>query len=505
MEFISSTEERFDLWRRTVGLFLGPLVFFSLLLFPMPNLSYQAHKLAAILGLVLTYWVCEAIPIPMTALLGTFLTVILGIAKASEAFAPYSDPILFLFIGSFMLAQAMSIYGLDQRFAFSLLSFKWVGAKLNRILFICGIITWLLSMWISNTATTAMMFPIVMGILSTILNILASDSSFMRGKRFSYGTGMLLMIAYASSIGGLATPVGSPTNLIGIGMIKRVVNVNITFFQWSLLVAPISVIMYLILFFLLAWLHPSTIKELKGFQSYIKERRDGVKDWSRGEINTLCAFLLAVFLWIFPGFLSLIYGANSYVYNWWTTRFPEGIVALTAVSLLFFLPIDWKKRQFTLSWRQAVDIDWGTVLLFGGGFSLGSLMFKTGLAETLGHAFINFMGFQSLWGVTALAILLALIITETTSNMATVSVVVPTMIAVAKSAGISPIPPALGACIAASLAFMLPVSTAPNAIAYGSGMIPILSMIKAGLILDSIGGFVILVCLRILCPIFGLI
>jgi len=503
MEAISGVEERFDKFRRTLGLFLGPSVFFLLLLLPMSNISSQAHKLAAILGFVMVYWICEPIPLPVTAILGTFLTVAFGIAKASEAFSSYSAPIIFLFIGSFILAQAMKVYSLDQRFAFTILSTRWISAKPSRILFACGIVSWLTSMWIMNTTTTAMLFPIIMGILSTILNILQSNSKGL--KSFRYGTGILLMIPYAASIGGLATPIGTAPNLIGIGMIQKLGGVNITFFQWSALIGPISALMYLILFAIIVWLYPLEVKELPGFQSYIKEKKGMLIHWNRGEINTLSAFILAVSLWIFPGFLSLIYGVDSHVYNWWMSRFPEEVVALIAATLLFILPIDWKNRQFTLSWRQAVDIDWGTILLFGGGLSLGSLMFKTKLAETLGHALVELMGFQSLWGITALAIILSLIITETTSNTATVSVVVPIMIAVAKSAGISPIPPALGACVAASLAFMLPVSTPPNAIAYGSGMIPILSMIKTGIILDSIGIFVVWISLRILCPLFGLI
>jgi len=175
-----------------------------------------------------------------------------------------------------------------------------------------------------------------------------------------------------------------------------------------------------------------------------------------------------------------------------------------AAVLLFLLPIDWKQRQFTLDWRQAASIDWGTILLFGGGLSLGRLMFETGLAATVGNSIVEISGATSLWGITALAIVLGVLLTEIASNTAAANMLVPVIISICQAAGVSPIPPSLGACLGASLAFMLPISTPPNAIVYGTGLVPIRAMLGFGVIMDLLGIVVIFAGLRVLCPLLGL-
>jgi sodium-dependent dicarboxylate transporter 2/3/5 len=187
-----------------------------------------------------------------------------------------------------------------------------------------------------------------------------------------------------------------------------------------------------------------------------------------------------------------------------SSRLDEGVVAIIAAALLFVMPANWKKREFTISWDRAVRIDWGTIILFGGGLSLGKLMFSTGLAEVIGRGLTGITGASGIWGITAAVTLLAIVISETTSNTASANMVIPVAIALAKGMGVSPIPPALGACLGASFGFMLPVSTPPNAIIYGSGRVTITSMIRAGIVLDIIGFFVILTGLRILCHMLGL-
>jgi sodium-dependent dicarboxylate transporter 2/3/5 len=183
---------------------------------------------------------------------------------------------------------------------------------------------------------------------------------------------------------------------------------------------------------------------------------------------------------------------------------PEAVAAVAAAMLLFILPVNWKKREFTLGWKQAVQIDWGTLLLFGGGLSLGGLMFQTKLAEVLGRGLLDLFGATSMWGLTLAGIYLAIIVTETTSNTASATMIVPVMISVAQAAGVNPIPPAIGATIGASLAFMLPVSTPPNAIVYGSGLVPITRMLRAGTLIDLVGGMLIWAALRLLLPLVGL-
>lgn len=488
---LSPQEERFEWWRQTIGLFAGPLILILIYLIPAPSLSEQGHMLAAVLGLVITWWVSEAIPIPVTALVGAALCVIMKVAPARTVLAPFADPIVFLFIGSFIIAKAMTLHRLDRRFAMYIFSIKGIGDSPYMLLIGCGGIVALISMWISNTAATAIMMPICIGIISTMERRLSTVS-------LKYRVGMMLMIAYGASVGGIGTPVGSPPNLIAIGMIDSLAHYRITFFQWMTLAVPMLIIMFVILSILMILLHtpPSVIKSHTGL---IHDSEDKKRVWSRGEVYTLISFGTAVLLWVFPGVIAVVSGVESGLYKSLKGVLDEGIVALCAASLLFILPVNWEKKTFAISWEQAVKIDWGTILLFGGGLSLGKLMFDTGLANIIGTRLTDISGVSGLWSITALSVITGILVSETTSNTASASMVIPVMIAISQAAGVSPLPPALGA----SFGFMLPVSTPPNAIVYGSGMVPILSMLRAGIIFDVIGFITIWTGLRILCPLLG--
>ena len=236
-------------------------------------------------------------------------------------------------------------------------------------------------------------------------------------------------------------------------------------------------------------------------------RRDWLKlgPWSAGERNTALAFGVAVALWLFPAILAMTVGLESAEARWYKSHFPEAAVAILAALLLFLLPTNWRERRFTLTWRDAVTIDWGTILLFGGGISLGTLMFKTELSSVLGSGLASALNVQSLWTITAFAVFLGIVMSELTSNTASATMIVPVVIAIAQAAGVSPIPPALGACLGASYGFMLPISTPPNAIVYGSGRIPIMRMVRAGILFDLAGFFIIWLGLRWLCPLLGLV
>jgi len=490
---ISETEERIERWRQSIGLWLGPLVFVVLLAVPLPGqISPQAHRLAAVLGWTLVYWVCEPIPIPVTALLGPALCVALGVAEAKALLASFADPVVFVFIGSFLLAEAMTVHGLDRRIALTILSLRWVGDSTRRVLFVFGAIAAFLSMWISNTATTAMLLPIALGILGEMGGLLARQTGqTVELSRLRLSRGLLLMTAYAASVGGIGTPIGTPPNLIGIGMIRELAGKSINFVGWMKFAVPMLLVMYGILFGLIVWLHPPEAARLEGMSGYLRGRRAELGPWTRGQVNTLVAFLTAVTLWVAPGVLALVAGANSHAMDVYQKLLPEGIVAILAACLLFFLPVNWKARRFTLTWAEAARIDWGTILLFGGGIALGTQAFSTGLAQALGEGALKATGITSLGGITFLAVAMGILISETTSNTASANMVIPVAIAVAKAAQVDPVLPALGACLGASYGFMLPVSTPPNAIVYGSGMIPIPSMVKTGIIFDILGLFLI--------------
>lgn len=495
----------FERFRNTAGFFLGPLAALVLVLMPMPGLSGEAHRLAAVIGWVVVWWVTEPVPLPVTALLGAVFCVVFGVTNVKAAMAPFADPIIFLFMGGFLLARAMTVHGLDKRFAYGILSLRWVGNSSRRILFAFGAIAAIVSMWISNTATTAMMFPIGLGVVSAMAEIIGRESGGSAEPRhLRFGTGMMLMAAYAASAGGIGTPVGTPPNLIGLAMMEKFAGVGIPFFQWMLFAVPLLAMMYLLLYFLMNFLHKPEVRSFEGGREYVKGELGKLGRWTRGQKNALAAFLAAVVLWVIPGFLAVIGGMDSAATKLYHSRIPEAVAALTGASLLFILPVDWKKREFTLSWKQAVAIDWGTLLLFGGGLTLGELMFQTGLAEAVGKGILGLFGETSTWGLTLAAIYLSIIVSETTSNTASATMVVPVVISVALAAGINPIPPAVGATLGASWGFMLPVSTPPNAIVYSSGLVPITKMIRAGVLFDLLGGALLWLGLRLLLPLVGL-
>ncbi|MGD9975571.1 MAG: DASS family sodium-coupled anion symporter, partial [Desulfatirhabdiaceae bacterium] len=504
-ETLSETEEQFEKWRNTVGLFLGPVVAALLYLTDMPQLSHKAHLLAAVLGWTVVWWVCEPIPLGMTALASSVMCVVLGVEDAKKVFAPYADPIIYLFLGGFMLAEAMAIHGLDKRFAYGIMSSRLVGNSTGRILGAFGLICAFLSMWISNTASTAMMFPIALGIVYAMSDIMArQQGKTVNPLKLRFGTGLMLMAAYAASTGGIATPVGTPPNIIGIALIDKALGIKISFFHWMTFALPLTVILCVVLFILLYFLHKPEIATLEGSMEYVSQEKVNLGKWTAGQRNALFAFLVTVTLWIIPGILAIGYGDKSEIAKAYNRMMPEGVAALVGALLLFILPTNWKKREFTITWKQAVRIDWGTLLLFGGGITLGSLMFESRLAEVIGKGLLSISGATSTWGITLGAVFIAILVSETSSNTASANMVVPVMIALAQAANMDPVPPAIGATLGASWGFMMPVSTPPNAIVYGSGMVPITRMIRAGIIYDMVGGLTIWIGLYILLPLVGL-
>jgi sodium-dependent dicarboxylate transporter 2/3/5 len=502
---ISGAEGKIEFWRQRISLFLGPMLALCLWFIRMPGLDARAHALAAIIGWVVVWWIGEPVPIPVSAIMGAVLCILAGVADGKTVLAPFAEPTIFLFLGSFILARAMSVHALDRRFAYGIMSIGWIGDRTWRILFAFGAITAFISMWISNTATTAMMLPIGIGMVTVMSDMLEKKNNGRMGPTgFRFATAMMLMAAYASSTGGIGTPVGTPPNLIGIAMIEKFAGVRIPFFKWMQFALPMLVIMYGLLFLLLYFLHKPEMPVLEGGRDFVRQEKAKLGPWSRGQKNSLAAFLITVCLWVIPGFLAVLLGNSAPLTRMYSQRLPEAVAALIGALLLFVLPLDWGKRQFTISWRQAISIDWGTLLLFGGGLSLGNLMFTTGLAEHVGHGLLRLSGAESVWAITFAAIFIAIIASETTSNTAAANMVVPVVIALALAARVNPVPPALGAILGCSWGFMLPVSTPPNAIVYGSGMVPITKMIRAGLLFDLTGGLVIWVVLRLLLPLIGL-
>ncbi len=485
-ERLSPAEQRFERGRRTIGLFLGPLAFIVMLLLPL-GLEPAQQSLAAIMVFTIIYWLSEAIPIPVTAVLAMALCVLLAVAPVDDIFAAFGDSTLFVFIGAFIIAEAMTTHGLDRRFAFRVLSIPGVSKSTYRVIIAFGAIGASLSAFISNTASTAMLLPIGLGMMGALSGLIARETGVEDPTRLRFGTCLMLMIAYGASVGGLITPIGSPPNLIGIGLIAEQTDTNISFFEWTITALPVVIVMFAALCVILILLNRPEINRIPGAGEYIAEERSKLGSMSRGGRNTLVVFAMAVTLWLLPGVVNLFFGDESAIYAFLSERLDEGVVAVAAAALLFILPVNWSERRFTLNWNEAVQIDWGTILLFGGGIVLGSLLSSTGLAETIGKGLVDALGVSSLFAITILAVVIAVLISETTSNTASAAVVVPIAIPIAMAAGVNPVIPALAATFGASYGFMLPVSTPPNAIVYGSGLIPITKMVRSGIVFDIIG------------------
>jgi sodium-dependent dicarboxylate transporter 2/3/5 len=502
-ERLSPAEERFERNRRTIGLLLGPIAFAVVLLVPL-DLPWEQHALAAIMVFTVIYWLSEAIPIPVTAVVAMALCVLLGVAPVDDVFAAFGSSTLFVFIGAFIIAEAMTTHGLDRRFAFRVLSLPWVGRSTYGVIVAFGAIAMSVSAFISNTAAAAMLLPIGLGMMAALSRFVTEQTGESDPTKLRFGTALMLMIAYGASVGGLITPIGSPPNLIGIGLIEEQTDTRISFFEWTITALPIVLLMFVALCVVLIALNRPEINKLPGASEYVASERAKLGRMSAGGRNTLVAFVLAVTLWILPGLTNLVFGDDSTIYTELSERLDEGVVAVIAAALLFVMPVSWAERKFTLNWNQAVTIDWGTILLFGGGIVLGSLLSSTGLAETLGQNLVDTLGVTSLLAITAISVIIAVVISETTSNTASAAVVVPIVIPIAVAAGVDPIIPALAATFGASYGFMLPVSTPPNAIVYGSGLIPITKMVRSGVVFDVIGIILIVIGVSVMANLVGL-
>ncbi|KUI22769.1 anion transporter [Mycobacterium sp. GA-1285] len=512
---LSPQEERFEKGRRTIGLFLAPLLTVVFLVLPI-DIPREQQVLGAVLLGVIALWISEAVPIPIGGLLGVAVAVFLGVAPVDDVLGPFGSSTIFTFIGAFILAQAMLKHGVARRFAFRILALPRAGRSTTGVIIAFGAITCLLSAFVSNTATVAMLLPTAIGILSVVAKLLQQrgdvepdfDPHRLRvdfdPHRLRVGTALMLMLAYGASVGGLLTPVGSPPNLIGRGLIEEATGERISFGQWMVMAIPICFVMFLLLTLILLRLNKPEIKRIDGVAEYVAGEREKLGSLSRAEKNTLIAFGITVTLWVLPGVVALITGTESNTYEFVSDRLDEGVVAVFGASLLFLLPTDWRSREFTLRWKDAAEIDWGTIILFGTGIIFGSLISSTGLAETIGTSVNDALGLSSSVAITVFAVLLAIIVSETTSNTASAAVVVPIVIPVAVAAGVNPFVPALAATFAASFGFMLPVSTPQNAIVYGSGVVPITKMIRSGVAFDIAGAILIIILLPLMISLLGL-
>ena len=468
-EAISAAEEKFERWRRRAGLVFAPA---AMALVLVTGDDSPARRLAAVMAFTAVLWLCESIPMAVTALLAAAGCVLLGVAGARETFAAFGNPVLFLFVGAFVIAEAMRLHGLGERFAYAL-----GRVARGRLSLLCALslAAFAISVWISNVAATAITLPVALSVARA------------EGDR-RYAAAMVLSIAYGASVGGLGSKIGTPPNLIGVGALRDLAGIEVGFLKWMSVGLPIGLVMLGFLWLVLA-LRFGVRRGVPASAAALPPR----SAWSRAEVAVATVFGLAVALWSAPAFLELAPKSWSV---WYARHLPEEVAAVAAAAVLFVWPIEGDRKALT--WEEAAKIDWGTILLFGGGILLGDLAGKTGLAAAWGNAFVEATGASSVFGITALVTAVSILLSEATSNTATATLMVPLTIALAKAAGVDPLPPALGATLGASFGFMLPISTGPNAMAYGTGQVSIRQMMSAGIVFDVLGYVIILAGLRIL-------
>ena len=409
------------------------------------------------------WWATEAIPIPATSLLPILLIPVLDIGTLTSATSPYANPVIFLFLGGFVIGLAMQQWNLHRRVALTILLLMGSKPRLQ----IAGIMiaTGFLSMWVSNTATAIMMLPIGM----SVAEMLTADSTSEKDNA-RFMTAMLLAIAYASSIGGIATLIGTPPNAFLAGFLSKTYGIEIGFGQWMLLGVPIATVLMVFTWW---WLTRKGF-DLKASDStaVIRQALDKLGPMSKGEKWVALIFVLAALAWIFrPMVADYIPGLN------------DTSIAIGAALLLFAIPVDLRKRTFLINWETAGKLPWGVLLLFGGGLSLSGVIGTSELAKWIAE---NMHWVATLPGLLMVIVVVAVILglTELTSNTATAATFLPLLGALAIAQGIPPEMLAIPAAIAASCAFMMPVATPPNAIVFGTGHMKIQSMIKAGFALN---------------------
>ncbi len=456
--------------KRRLGLILGPLSFAYILLFFHPEgLGDAANAVLASAVWVAIWWITEALPIAVTALLPIVLFPLSGGLGLNETTASYGHKYIFLFIGGFILAIGIEKWNLHKRIALSII--KIVGTNMVNIILGFMIATAFLSMWISNTATAVMILPVGMAIVAQ----LRDNPDTIKDENIIFGKALMLAIAYSASIGGMATLIGTPPNLVLAGVVQTTFGLEITFSQRFAFGFPITVILLF-----LCWLYLTRFafkfkqKEFPGGSQEIKRQLKTLGKMSLEEKKVLIVFICAAFAWI----------TRSFLIKQFIPAIDDTIIAIFFSVLLFVLPTR-KKGVNIISWEDAVKLPWGIVLLFGGGMALALGFESSGLALWIGH---QLTALKTIPFILLLLILITVVnfLTEITSNLATTAMLLPVLVSLAPIIGIHPYYLMIGATVAASCAFMLPVATPPNAVVFGSGYLKIEDMVKKGIWMNVI-------------------
>ncbi|CAM3932855.1 SLC13 family permease [Alkalicoccus chagannorensis] len=482
--------------KQKVGLLLGPLLFLAIyFLFDAEGLADEARGVLAVTAWIATWWITEAIPIPVTALIPVILFPLVTELETGEVTPNYGDGIVFLFLGGFIIALALERWNLHRRIALTIINF--VGTSTKRLVLGFMLATAFLSMWISNTATAMMMVPIGTAIIFQFTQLMKEgDIEDAENQEKTFSKGLMIAVAFAASIGGLGTIIGTPPNTILAGQLDEIFGIDLSFANWMMFGVPLAAVLLV-----LAWLYlvniafPMKLKEIPGSGELIRKEREELGKMSGDEKLVMTIFTMTALAWI-----SREYVLQEFIHE----GIDDTLIAITGAVTLFLIPSVKYQGVKLMNWATAKNVPWGILLLFGGGLAIASAFGDTGLDEWIGTQLTVLGGVQLIVMVLGIAVMV-MFLTEITSNTASATMLMPIMASLAAAVDVHPFAMMVPAAVAASCAFMLPVATPPNAVVFGSGYLRMGDMIKAGIWMNLIAIVVLTAFVVLLLPVvFGI-
>ncbi|QOD59549.1 DASS family sodium-coupled anion symporter [Polaribacter haliotis] len=469
-----------------IGLLLGPFLFFLIQFLPITLVSEKADAVIAVAIWMVIWWITETVNIAVTALLPLILFPLLKIMSIADVGANYGSPIIFLFFGGFILALALEKVNLHKRIALNIV--KYTGTTPNKVVLGFMLATAFMSMWISNTASTVVMLPIA---ISVIRLLIKDEDGFTKGDK-NFALSIMLGIAFGANAGGIATVIGTPPNSILIGLLENQYNIQISFLTWMSFGLPFSIIMIVAVYFVLVkWMFPCKDILFTASGNIIEDEIKKLGKISKEEKRVLTVFAITVSLWITRTIINSIFPE---------LKLSDTIISLIGAVSLFAIPMNFKKGNFILEWKDTSKLAWGILILFGGGLALAKGMDSSGLVDLITET-ISAGNFPVLLTVSLL-ILLMLFMTEIMSNVALVAVLAPVVAGIAIGLNIPILNLLIPVTMASSCAFMLPMATPPNAIVFASGYVKVNQMVRAGIFLNLIAVGLLILYYQFIIPLF---
>lgn len=456
---------------KKIGFLAGPLLCILILVLPFDIVNPYIDRVMAIAIWMIVWWITEAVSISVTALIPLALFPLLGIGDIKSVASNYANPIVYLFFGGFVIALALEKVQLHKRIALSIL--KITGTKANGIVLGFMIATALMSMWISNTASTVVMLPIAVSVIQLLMN--DADGFTKNDKNFALS--IMLGIAFSANIGGMSTLIGTPPNSVMLAFLNESYQIDIGFFQWMQMGVPFAILMLVITYFCITRIFfPNRLGQIGGSGAIIQNELKKLGPMSRGEKIVLAIFSCTAIAWMLRSYLNTLLPDIT---------LTDTTISVIAALAMFVVPLDIRKGEFPLDWKDTSRLPWGILILFGGGLALASGLKDAGFIAMIGD-YISEQTHWSIWVVTAVLIFLMLFMTELMSNVALVTILVPLVVGIAIGMDVPILQMVIPVTLASSCAFMLPMATPPNAIVFASGHVRVSEMARIGIVLNLI-------------------